>query len=88
MFERGNIRLIGATTENPSFEINGRAALALPRLHPEPALRKARWLCCCAARLEDSERGLGKMGLRASDEILQQIAAYTSGDARSSIQRA
>ena len=33
--------------------------------------------------LEDQERGLGKMNLRAADEILQQIAAYTSGDARS-----
>ena len=33
--------------------------------------------------LEDQERGLGKMNLRAADEVLQQIAAYTSGDARS-----
>ena len=33
--------------------------------------------------LQDQERGLGKMKLRATDEVLQQIAAYTSGDARS-----
>ena len=45
------------------------------------------WVTCAyesvRRALEDPERGLGKMNLLAADEVLQQIAAYSSGDARS-----
>jgi putative ATPase len=80
--ERGNIRLIGATTENPSFEING-ALLSRCRVYILNQLTEEQIVELLRRALEDQERGLGKMKLRASGEILQQIAAYSSGDARS-----
>src|SRR5437660_1371848 len=80
--ERGNIRLIGATTENPSFEING-ALLSRCRVYILNQLTEGQIVELLRRALEDQERGLGKMKLHASDEILQQIAAYSSGDARS-----
>src|SRR5579871_557575 len=80
--ERGNIRLIGATTENPSFEING-ALLSRCRVYILNQLTENQIVVLLRRALEDHERGLGKMNLRAADEVLQQIAAYTSGDARS-----
>ncbi len=80
--ERGNIRLIGATTENPSFEING-ALLSRCRVYILNQLSEEQIVVLLRRALEDQERGLGKMNLRAADKILQQIAAYTSGDARS-----
>src|SRR6266853_4062422 len=80
--ERGNIRLIGATTENPSFEING-ALLSRCRVYILNQLTEDQIVVLLRRAMEDAERGLGKMKLRAADEILQQIAAYSSGDARS-----
>jgi putative ATPase len=80
--ERGNIRLIGATTENPSFEING-ALLSRCRVYILNQLTEDQIVELLRRALQDQERGLGKMKLRATDEVLQQIAAYTSGDARS-----
>src|SRR5689334_11250428 len=80
--ERGNIRLIGATTESPSFEING-ALLSRCRVYILNQLTEEQIVVLLRRALEDSERGLGKMQLRVADEVLQQISAYTSGDARS-----
>jgi putative ATPase len=80
--ERGNIRLIGATTENPSFEING-ALLSRCRVYILNQLSEEQIVVLLRRALEDQERGLGKMNLRADDKILEQIAAYSSGDARS-----
>src|SRR5579864_5271013 len=80
--ERGNIRLIGATTENPSFEING-ALLSRCRVYILNQLTEDQIVLLLRRALDDSERGLGKMRLRVADEVLQQIAAYSSGDARS-----
>src|SRR6478735_1621118 len=80
--ERGNIRLIGATTENPSFEING-ALLSRCRVYILNQLTDEQLVTLLRRALEDSERGLGKMNLRANDDVLQKIAAYSSGDARS-----
>jgi putative ATPase len=79
--ERGNIRLIGATTENPSFEING-ALLSRCRVYILKALTEEQIIVLMQRALADTERGLGKMKVTAADEILQQIAAYSSGDAR------
>lgn len=79
--ERGNIRLIGATTENPSFEING-ALLSRCRVYILHPLTEAQVVTLLQRALGDQEHGLGKRNLRASDEVLQQIAAYSSGDAR------
>jgi putative ATPase len=79
--ERGTILFVGATTENPSFELNS-ALLSRCRVHVlEPvsapdiaqALRQA---------LDDEERGLGGRGLRIDDTALDEIAAAADGDVR------
>src|SRR6201987_236268 len=80
--EKGNIRLIGATTENPSFEIIS-ALLSRSRVYVLNPLSEEQIVILLRRALEDSERGLGEMRLSASDEVLKQIAAYSSGDARS-----
>jgi putative ATPase len=80
--ERGNIRLIGATTENPSFEING-ALLSRCRVYILNPLTEEQIVTLLHRALQDEERGLGRLHLRAAAEVLQQIAAYSSGDARS-----
>ncbi len=80
--EKGNIRLIGATTENPSFEIIS-ALLSRSRVYVLKPLTEEQIVDLLRRALSDSERGLGAMKLSASDEVLKQIAAYSSGDARS-----
>jgi len=80
--EHGNIRLIGATTENPSFEING-ALLSRCRVYILKPLTEDQIMVLLRRALEDEERGLGKLHLRATDDVLRQIAVYASGDARS-----
>src|SRR6202049_1193245 len=80
--EKGNIRLIGATTENPSFEING-ALLSRCRVYVLQPLTEDQIVQLLKRALTDEERGLGAMKLRASDDVLKRIASYTSGDARS-----
>ena len=80
--EKGNIRLIGATTENPSFEIIS-ALLSRSRVYVLKPLTEEQIVLLLKRALADEERGLGKMKLQAGDEILAKIAAYSSGDARS-----
>lgn len=80
--ERGNIRLIGATTENPSFEING-ALLSRCRVYILKPLTEDEIVMLLQRALADDARGLGKMKVRASNEVLLRIASYSSGDARS-----
>jgi putative ATPase len=79
--ESGDLVLIGATTENPSFEVNSallsRSKVFVLRPLPEDAvtgiLRRA---------LADAERGLGREGLDADDAALAAIARHANGDAR------
>jgi putative ATPase len=80
--EKGNIRLIGATTENPSFEIIS-ALLSRCRVYVLNPLSEEQIVLLLKRALTDEERGLGTMKLLASDEVLGKIAAYSSGDARS-----
>src|SRR4029077_17892780 len=80
--EKGNIRLIGATTENPSFEIIS-ALLSRSRVYELKPLSEVQIVELLKRALTDEERGLGAMKLRASDDVLKKIAAYSSGDARS-----
>src|SRR6266498_595156 len=80
--EKGSIRLIGATTENPSFEIIG-ALLSRSRVYVLKPLSEDHIVTLLRRALTDEERGLAKLNLRASDEVLSKIAAYSSGDARS-----
>ena len=80
--EKGNIRLIGATTENPSFEINS-ALLSRCRVYVLKPLAEEQIVELLRRALADEIRGLGAMKLSASDDALNKIASYTSGDARS-----
>jgi putative ATPase len=80
--EKGNIRLIGATTENPSFEIIS-ALLSRSSVYVLKPLTEEQIVVLLRRTLEDAERGLGAMTLSADDNVLRQIAAYSSGDARS-----
>jgi putative ATPase len=80
--EKGNIRLIGATTENPSFEIIS-ALLSRSRVYVLKPLTEEQVVQLLKRALADEERGLGAMKLRASDAVLAKIASYSSGDARS-----
>ena len=80
--EKGSIRLIGATTENPSFEIIG-ALLSRSRVYVLKPLTEDQIVMLLRRALTDEERGLGKLNLKASDQVLSKIAAYSSGDARS-----
>jgi putative ATPase len=80
--ERGTIRLIGATTENPSFEIIS-ALLSRCRVYVLQPLSEDRIASLLRKALEDSERGLGAMNLTADDDALLLMAGYSSGDCRS-----
>ncbi|HEX4650926.1 MAG TPA: replication-associated recombination protein A [Granulicella sp.] len=82
--ERGTIRLIGATTENPSFEINA-ALLSRCRVYTLQGLTEAQVIALLERALVDSERGLGGLGIAADAEALATIAAYASGDARNAL---
>ena len=80
--EKGNIRLIGATTENPSFEVNS-ALLSRSRVYVLKPLTAEEIVIMLKRALADEERGLGAVKLIGSDEALLKIAAYSSGDGRS-----
>jgi putative ATPase len=79
--ESGAIRLIGATTENPSFEIIS-ALLSRCRVYVLNPLAEEQIVQLLQRALADAERGLGELHLRAGDAVLRKIAAYSSGDAR------
>src|SRR5437763_16604689 len=79
--EKGNIRLIGATTENPSFEIIS-ALLSRCRVYILHPLTEDQIMVLLRRAPQARQRGLGKMKVSAPEEILRQIAAYSSGDAR------
>jgi putative ATPase len=80
--EKGSIRLIGATTENPSFEINS-ALLSRCRVYVLKPLAEEQITTILQRALVDNERGLGNLHLEASESALRKIASYASGDARS-----
>ncbi|MFL6301493.1 MAG: replication-associated recombination protein A [Terriglobales bacterium] len=79
--EKGSIRLIGATTENPSFEIIS-ALLSRTRVYILKELTEAQIVLLLRCALQDKDRGLGNLNVSASDEVLQRIASFASGDAR------
>jgi putative ATPase len=80
--ERGDITLIGATTENPSFEIVS-ALLSRSKVYALRALSPAEIVTLLQRALSDRERGLGDLEIEAEPELLEQIAIFSSGDARS-----
>lgn len=79
--ERGVIIFVGATTENPSFELNS-ALLSRCRVHVLEAVTVDDIVMALKRSLEDNERGLGSMQLDVADESLKLIAQAADGDVR------
>lgn len=79
--ERGTIVLIGATTENPSFEVVG-PLLSRTRVFVLEPLSPDSVVALLRRALEDGERGLGGRGLTADDAALRRLAETVDGDAR------
>jgi putative ATPase len=79
--ERGDIVFIGATTENPSFEVISpllsRTKVLVLKALTDTSLKKI-----LKRALTDDDKGLGRLGLRADDDVLEHIIAYAQGDAR------
>lgn len=79
--EAGTIILVGATTENPSFEVNS-ALLSRSKVYVLEALTTDDLVTLLRRALTDTERGLGRLQYEADDESLKAIAVYANGDAR------
>ncbi|MCW5977299.1 MAG: replication-associated recombination protein A [Bryobacteraceae bacterium] len=79
--ERGDIILIGATTENPSFEVIS-ALLSRAKVYSLRPLTPEEVATLLDRALKDREHGLGDRGIDAPADLLEQIGIYASGDAR------
>ncbi|MDF3029455.1 MAG: recombination factor protein RarA [Moraxellaceae bacterium] len=79
--EDGTIIFIGATTENPSFELNN-ALLSRARVYVLRSLEEDDLLQLLTQALGDGKRGLGKLNLKADEASLRHIARSADGDAR------
>ena len=82
--EAGDIVLVGATTENPSFELN-RALLSRVKVYILDPLVPEQILCILRAALEDAKRGLGEIAPKVKLEALEMISAIAAGDARQAL---
>lgn len=81
--EKGSILLIGATTENPSFEVNG-ALLSRCKVFVLQALKTEEIARLLRQALQDT-RGFGGQSIQISDDLLETIAHFANGDARSAL---
>jgi len=79
--EAGHILFIGATTENPSFEVIS-PLLSRTKVYVLEALTTPQIVELLRRALEDTERGLGNENLDASEDVLFRMAAFANGDAR------
>ena len=79
--EKGTITLIGATTENPSFEVIG-PLLSRCRVFVLKPLSKNHLVKILKRALENKENGLGKLKIKIEDEVIDLIAEMSNGDAR------
>jgi putative ATPase len=79
--ESGTVVLIGATTENPSFEVNS-ALLSRSKVYVLEPLTQDDIVTILRRALTDEERGLGVLGVDATDDALEAIARHANGDAR------
>jgi putative ATPase len=79
--ERGTVTLIGATTENPSFELNA-ALLSRCRVYVLEPLTPAEVMVVVDRALAEKERGLGNLQLTLTDEARGALAEASDGDAR------
>ncbi len=83
--ERGDIILIGATTENPSFEIIS-ALLSRTKVYILRALTVEEMTRILRRALEDGQRGLGQADPTVGDDMLERMALFSNGDARNALQ--
>ena len=81
--EKGSIILIGATTENPSFEVNS-ALLSRCKVFVLKALGEDD-LVALLRRAFTDERGFGRLGVQVADDMLRKIALFSNGDARNAL---
>jgi putative ATPase len=79
--EDGTVIFIGATTENPSFELNN-ALLSRSRIYKLRSIDNEALIMLISRALENTECGLGAMQLTASDDVLLQLAQSADGDGR------
>jgi putative ATPase len=79
--ENGTLTLIGATTENPSFEVNG-ALLSRCRVLVLNPLSQSDINSILRRAIDDHERGLGELHAVVSDTVLERLANNAGGDAR------
>ena len=79
--EAGDIVLIGATTENPSFEVNA-ALLSRSKVYTLRGLTQEEIVRILQRALEDTDRGLGNEAIELEVGVLEAIAGYANGDAR------
>jgi len=79
--EAGDIVLIGATTENPSFEVNS-ALLSRSKVYVLKALGQEEIVTILRRAIQDRERGFGNLDLTVDEDALSGIARYANGDAR------
>lgn len=79
--ESGLLTLVGATTENPSFEVNS-ALLSRARVYVLKALDQQELITVMRQALSDDKRGLGKRNIHVDDEVLAALAHASAGDAR------
>ena len=82
--EQGIVILIGATTENPSFEVNS-ALLSRSRVFVLQALNEGQIIALLQRALQDQEHGLGRWQVTANEDVLGQIAIFANGDARTAL---
>ena len=82
--EKGTIVLVGATTENPSFEVNS-ALLSRCRVYVLHALTEDDVLVILRRALTDAERGLARSAPEVTDDALRLIARLANGDARAAL---
>ena len=82
--ERGSIILIGATTENPSFEVNG-ALLSRCKVFVLQALEAQDLVCLLQRALKDPKNGFGNLSVQMPPQSLSVIADFANGDARTAL---
>jgi putative ATPase len=82
--EKGTVILVGATTENPSFEVNA-ALLSRCRVYVLRGLTDDQLLAILRRALADGERGLGTLGVEVTEEALVLIARLANADARAAL---
>ncbi len=82
--ERGDVILIGATTENPSFEVIS-ALLSRTKVYPLLALEPPEIITLLKRAVAIPDRGLGHLHLKVSGEVLDEIAIASDGDARAAL---